>query len=142
MKGNRSIRHVELEHLDDEGGEKVLNAWEPFLENNPNLESFVMEDCFRIHHDTIRCLMDALINRDSPLDSFALDYCEIYDEGVKEITSTFNCNPKMTPKTISLNSNRIGDEGCYFLSELISNDECKLEEISLIENESVGLTGI
>ncbi len=161
MKGNRSLQHVELEALDlnkdefhysglDENGglatldvgEKILNALKLFLENNPNLESFVMKYC-QVHHDAVRRLMAALISRDSPLGSFAMDSCGIDDEGVKEMSSSLKDDPKMTTKKLSLNSNNeISDIGCYFLSKLIGNDECKLEEISLIGIESIGLTGI
>ncbi len=150
MKGNRSIRHVELFRLDhnefydleDEGGEKTINALEPFLENAPKLESFVVKYC-RVRHNALRRLMAALMSRDSPLKSIAMECCyNIDDEAVKEMTTIFKNNPKMTPQKLSLNDNEIGDIGCYYLSKLIGNDECKLEEISLMGNREIGLHGI
>jgi len=149
MKGNRSIRHVELDIWDveldvwdaEEFGEKMLRELEPFLKNNPNLKSFVVEHC-RICHDALCLLMVALMNRDSPLGSIELNCCYVDDEAVKFITYFFTDNPKMTPRKISLACNDISDVGYFFLSEVIGNDECKLEEISLIGNDSCGLTGI
>jgi len=148
MKGNRSIRHVELDVWDaeldvwgaEDFGEEILRELEPFLENNPNLKSFDVQHC-PIRHDAFCLLMVALINRDSPLGSIALTGCYLDNEAVKVFASSFKDNPKMTPKKISLACNYFSDIGYYFLSEVIGNDECKLEEISLIGNDC-GLTGI
>ncbi len=142
MKWNRSIRRVELEWINEgEDVEKAVCILESILENNPNLKSCVL-DCCPLPLDTVRRFMVALKTRGSPLDLLQITGCQIGDEAVKEMATSFKDNPEKTPKILSLDFNDITDVGCIFLSELIGNYECKLEEISLRENSEIGLPGV
>ncbi len=48
----------------------------------------------------------------------------------------------MIPKRVFLGSNSIGDEGCFYISEVIDNTGIDLEEIDLSRNTSIGLSGL
>ncbi len=140
ISGNRSLRHVNLYWLEGET-EQVISSLESFVKNNINLDSIEVVSCRMTFH-AMRSLMTGLARRGSPLDSIEIFNSFVENEHVKEMVSFFEIKPEMAPRRLSLDRNRISDDGCVFISEIVGNDECKLEVISLNHNGGIGLPGI
>lgn len=59
---------------------------------------------------------------------------------VTEIMKFFQDHPKMSPRNISIEQNYIGDDGCFFISQLLRNINIDLKGIELGENP-IGILG-
>lgn len=135
---NRSIIHFESR---GDHELELLAPLESFFSVNESLNFVRLSDWTAIASNT-QSLMTAIVKRQSSLDTLCIERCTLRDEGVKEITLILKNCPEVSPKKLYLGGNSIGDGGCFYISDAITNTEIDLKEIDLSRNSSIGLPGL
>ncbi len=133
ISNNRHLNNLELLAFD---GRVAFQELATFLEQNENLKSFHFKCSFGpVSLDDVVTLVTALSKRKSPLEIIEIHSCELGDDGIKAMTTYFLNHIEMTPKTICLHRNNIGETGYSAIAEIIRNDDTRLEGIELGEIE-------
>ncbi len=140
LKENRGIRHFEwtvLRKLLDIEMD-IFSQLGPFFERNATLESIVLKN-LHLSPQGHNPLLDSLARRQSPLHK--IEFWNIGGNRAKEMLLFFKDNPETTPKRIAMKGNRLGDEECFCISDIIINAGNELEEIDL-GNNRIGPRGL
>ncbi len=120
MSQNRSIKTLEIRSVGNEGWIINAGSWiilGSFFENNRNLSN-VDVGC-SLDHESIQNLASALgrLHHNS-LKHLSMNQCEIGDEGLAEIATTFRLQSQL--KILDLYDNNIGRDGCIALGNMLS----------------------
>ncbi|XP_063042975.1 NLR family CARD domain-containing protein 3-like [Engraulis encrasicolus] len=83
-------------------------------------------------HSEMKLLIDLLQDPDCKLQTLRLMSCSITAEGCAALTSALTSNPSSHLKDLHLSDNKLGDSGVKHISTLLSNPDCKLQTLRLV----------
>lgn len=143
LEGISGNRHICKFNFTGDGVWSILTQTPQMMNTlfeNENIKSFSMVGC-EIASGDVLMLVNALTRRRKNLESLQLGTCNLDSYGVMYLMSLYNSHPNSARKCLSLSRNRIGDAGCFFISEVLMRNDVDLEELKLDSN-NIGPVGL